>query len=313
MMHTESDRKTGFTLVELLVVIAIIGILVAMLLPAVQAAREAARRTQCMNNFKQIGLAFHNYHDAMLSFPLGELYIHSTSCYSGPDMAEYYAKGWGVRILPYLELVELGKSYDVEFDFWGIYGPYQIDLGLTRIETFQCPSDGQDELIGVGSNGNVYTNHPNGIYFYETNVGGVADSKSSWKAGAHNFRQCPIIDGDGMLLNLTRVRIRDVVDGTSKTLLVGELTGGESGSKQGFQWVHINIFTTLLGINGPDSIPGGAAFTNTGNNGFSSYHPGGCHFARADGSVHFESQDIDALILKALTTRAGQDSIEVEP
>jgi prepilin-type N-terminal cleavage/methylation domain-containing protein len=305
------NRRHGFTLVELLVVIAIIGILVAMLLPAVQAAREAARRTQCMNNFKQIGLAFHNYHEAMLCFPLGELYIHSG--YSEPGLTDYYAKGWGVRVLPYLELVDLGDKFDIENGIWGIYGPNQVDLGLTRIETFQCPSDGQDELIGVGSNANPYTNHPNGIYFYETNVGGVADSQSSWKAGAYNFRQCPIVDGDGMLLNLTRVRIRDVVDGTSKTLLVGELTGGEQGSTKGHQWVHLNLFTTLFGINGPDTIPGGDDFQVTGNDCFSSYHEGGCHFARADGSVHFESQDLDALVLKALTTRAGQDAVESPP
>ena len=305
-LYNRRPFHSGFTLVELLVVIAIIGILVAMLLPAVQAAREAARRTQCMNNFKQIGLAFHNYHDAMVCFPLGELYIH-VGC--EPGLTSYYGKGWGVRILPYLELVELGKSYDVEFGIWGIYGPHQVELGLTRIETFQCPSDGQDELIGVGSNLNPYTNHPDGIYFYETNVGGVADSQSPWKVNG----QCPIVEGDGMLLNLKRVRIRDVVDGTSKTLLVGELTGGEQGSAQGHQWVHFNLFTTLFGINGPDTIPGGDDFKRTATDCFSSYHPGGCHFARADGSVHFESQDLDALVLKALTTRAGQDTIESNP
>ena len=91
--------------------------------------------------------------------------------------------------------------------------------------------------------------------------------------------------------------------------MVGEITGGEQGSHQGYQWVHFNLFSTAFGINGPGSIPGDGVYTKTGNDTFSSYHPGGCHFLRADGSVKFESENIDAAILTTLTTRAGGEVI----
>ena len=301
-----NDRR-GFTLVELLVVIAIIAILIALLLPAVQAAREAARRTQCMNNFKQIGIALHNYHSARSKFPNGELYVHTAHNPLGLD--QYYAKGWGVRILPYMEQLELSNLYSEENGIWGIYGPNQIDHGLNRIEMFQCPSDPQDELMGVGGNGNTYTNHPNGIMFYKTNVGGVADSVSPWAVG--EIGGIPSVNGDGMMLNFNSVGIRDVFDGTSNTLMVGELTGGEPGSNRGHQWVHYNLFTTFNGINGDGTIPGSGVFQRPPllDDSFSSYHPGGCHFLRADGSAHFESENMDQVVLSALTTRAGGEVI----
>ena len=314
------QRTAAFTLVELLVVIAIIAILVALLLPAVQAAREAARRTQCSNHFKQIGVAAHNYHTADGRFPLGELYVHTA--WNPLGLEQYYAKGWAVRILPYMEQVELSNLYSVENGIFGIYGPNQIDLGLNRIEHYLCPSDPQDELIWVGSNRNTYTNisipgTDLGIAFYKTNVGGVVDSLSSWEPGDQHGDygdgtgtgrgQMPLIHGDGMMLNVLAVKIRDVFDGTSNTLMIGELTGGEQGSHRGPQWVHFNLFTTVFGINGPGSIPGDGFFERTLDDTFSSYHPGGCHFLRADGSVHFESETIDAAILAALTTRRGGD------
>ena len=303
-------RLSGFTLVELLVVIAIIAILIALLLPAVQAAREAARRTQCMNHFKQIGIAAHNYHSAQNKFPLGELYMHSASMqFFPPGTDQYYAKGWAVRILPYMEQVELSNLFSVENGIFGIYGPNQIDLGLKRINTLQCPSDPQDELMGVGSNANTYTNHPNGIMFYKTNVGGVADSVSPWEQG--EIGGIPSVNGDGMMLNFNSVGIRDVFDGTSNTLMVGEVTGGEPGSSRGHQWVHYNLFTTFNGINGDGTIPGSGVFQRPPllDDSFSSYHPGGCHFQIADGSAQFISEFIDADVLAALTTRAGGEPI----
>jgi len=311
MGRHDSRYRHGFTLVELLVVIAIIAILIALLLPAVQAAREAARRTQCMNNFKQIGIALHNYHSSVSKFPMGELYVHTA--WNPLKLDQYYAKGWGVRILPYMEQLELSNLYSVENGIFGIYGPNQIDLGLNRIKIFQCPSDPQDELMWVGSNRNTYTNISKpgsdlGIAFYKTNVGGVADSITRWKPGDALY-QCNVIDGDGMLMNIIPVRIRDVFDGTSNTLMVGELTGGEPGSHGGHQWVHVNIFSTVNGINGPATIPGEGRYQNIEEVGFSSYHPGGCHFLRADGSVHFESENMDQVVLTALTTRAGGEVI----
>ena len=112
-----------------------------------------------------------------------------------------------------------------------------------------------------------------------------------------------------MLMNIIPVRIRDVFDGTSNTLMVGELTGGEPGSHQGNYWVDWNIFSTIEGINGPATIPGEGFYQRIEEICFSSYHPGGCHFLRADGSVKFESENMDQLILSALTTRRGGEVI----
>jgi len=299
MRQHDSRYRHGFTLVELLVVIAIIAILIALLLPAVQAAREAARRTQCMNNFKQIGIALHNYHSARSKFPTGEVYIHHAfNPYSGKN---YYGPGWSTRILPYMEQLELSNLYSVEDAEWGVYGRETINLGLNRIKAYVCPSDFQDEALNVGAQWG------SPILWWKTNASGVADSVSHWKIGNQFVNQCPVIEGDGMLLNLTTVRVRDVFDGTSNTLMVGEMTGSEPGSKKGWVWVHFNIRSTANGINGPGSIPGDGVFTRTGFDGFSSYHPGGCHFLRADGSVRFESENIDAALLAALTTRRGGD------
>ncbi len=291
----------AFTLVELLVVIAIIAILIALLLPAVQAAREAARRTQCSNNFKQIGIALHNYHSSQGSFPNGEIYIHHQhNAHSGNN---YYGAGWGTRILPYMEQLELSDRYRVEDAEWGVYGRQTVNLGLNRIKSYVCPSDFQDEALDVGA---IWGSR---ILWWKTNAAGVADSISHWKPGNHNVNQCPVIDGNGMLMNLTTIRVRDVFDGTSNTLMVGEMTGGEPGSKKGWTWVHFNIKSTASGINGPGTIPGEGVLNRTGFDSFSSYHPGGCHFQLADGSVRFISENIDVVTLASLTTRRGGEPI----
>jgi len=306
MGRYDSRYRHGFTLVELLVVIAIIAILIALLLPAVQAAREAARRTQCNNNFKQIGIALHNYHSALGTFPVGEIYVHNQQNPLGRD--QYYGKGWGIRILPYIEQVELGNLYSVENGIFGVYGPNQVDLMLNRIEQYMCPSDPQDELMFIGSTANVYLNCPTGICAYQTNVGGVADATSRWKPG-DGLYQCITVIGNGMLYNLLPVKIRDVYDGTSNTLMVGEITGDEPGSHRGPNWTHFNVFSTFNGINGPATIPGEGFYQRIEEPCFSSYHPGGAHFLRVDGSVHFESENIDQAVLAALTTRAGGEVI----
>ena len=300
-------QRTGFTLIELLVVIAIIAILIALLLPAVQAAREASRRTHCANNFRQIGVAFHNYHSAHDRFAPGLINRHTSL--TGPGYVNFVGAGFCAFLLPYLEQVVIDDQWDWVGDGWhGVYGPHNIYVGKNRIEAYLCPSDPQDELLHVGSNANTYTNDPDGIFWWKTNVAGVADSFSAWEDAASPWSR-PIADGDGMLMNLRAFRVAEVFDGTSNTVMVGEITGGESGSKSGIPWAHWNLSSPSLGINGPATIPGEGFFRATVDH-FSSYHPGGCHFLRVDSSVQLVSENIDQMILDAMVTRAGGEVIQ---
>ena len=300
-------QRTGFTLVELLVVIAIIAILIALLLPAVQAAREAARRTQCANNFKQIGIAFHNYHSAHGRFAPGVVYHHSLQ-YAGP-FGDFYGPGFLIFLLPFLEQNAINDQWDWPGDgLWGVYGPHNIHIGKNRIEAFLCPSDPQDELLWIGSSANTYINDPKGIVWWNCNMAGVADSLSAWEDPDNPYSR-PINYGDGMLMNLRAIRVAEVFDGTSNTLMMGEVTGGESGSEKGMHWIHWNLSSPSVGINGPGTIPGEGIYSRTADR-FSSYHPGGCHFQRADGSVPFVSENIDQAILDATVTRAGGEVIQ---
>ncbi len=301
-MPTSSRRTSAFTLVELLVVIAIIGVLVALLLPAVQAARDAARRTHCINNFKQVGLALQNYHSAQKTFPPGEQQFEVPFCNPrGP--AFYIGKGWSVSILPYMEQSAIDDAYrnNDPGPYQLVYSVNNINVGAKRVVEYICPSDPQDELIQVGTNP-----HTGGtIQWYKANVSGIADSRSAWT----NNLQCIKINGNGMLMNLRAIRISRVTDGTSKTFMVGEVTGGKSGSKDGWVYVHFVIKSPFWGINGVGTIPGTGVYKRTGDDCFSSYHTGGCHFTFVDGSVQFIRDAIDAAVLEALCTRAGGETI----
>ena len=308
----------GFTLVELLVVIAIIGILVAMLLPAVQAAREAARRLQCANHFKQVGLALHNYHDARSTFPTGQFLwlpgdgMNDSNCGvhdSNTPGGIYF--GWATFILPFLEQQEIYDQAD--FGAWSagdLITNYAF-MGLL-IDTYVCPSNpqgGEFGFTGVGPPPSGFNGNDKDDARL-TSMAGVSDSDEWLCVGAWPKA---LSVSDGMLAEQEGCRIADVRDGTSKTLMVAEVTGGGPGSQRGHYWIANDLIDTRDGINGPFSVPGDMTIAGQGfsyrDTGPSSYHPGGCQFLLADGSVHFLSESISLTALIALTTRDGGDSV----
>ena len=176
-LHTSRFRiLSGFTLVELLVVIAIIGILVALLLPAVQAAREAARRTHCINNFKQIGVAMHNYHTALRTFPPGMAIFQITDPQFATPPPPFNGLGWSGLILPYLESQAVYDLFDYSIEPYEIFSGTNTEAGALRIATYVCPSDPYDGLVEVGTDDGVPYS------WWKTNAGAVADSIHAWYA-----------------------------------------------------------------------------------------------------------------------------------
>ncbi|MBN2291223.1 MAG: DUF1559 domain-containing protein [Pirellulales bacterium] len=311
-------KNKGFTLVELLVVIAIIGILIALLLPAVQAAREAARRMQCAGNLKQVGLALHNYHASYRCFPPGTTWNWSKA---------YYGWSWSVFILPYLEAGALDDAIDFDSAYWLTGG---CESGAYSLPIYNCPSDPQAGGWSEWSSGQSLGKTPVEDY-RTTNITGVADSLI-WE------RNDPYGENrNGMLFANKSIRISDVTDGTSSTLFVGEVTGARgrhpTEGDAWFQhtWFAYNCHGLRYGINGPTTLPGGRNDSPGGdpidgagypsNNrhaelfaelGFSSWHPGGCHFGMVDGSVHFFTTEMDLAVLQARATRAGGETIDAE-
>ncbi|QDU60400.1 Type II secretion system protein G precursor [Planctomycetes bacterium Pan216] len=296
-------RWAGFTLVELLVVIAIIGVLVALLLPAVQQAREAARRIRCKNNFKQIGVALHSYHASYGLFPLSDHRDSGRGC-SGSEwsVSQVYRFAWGAHLLPFLDRTATYEKINFSINY-NVSPSKAIDAVGASVGVFLCPSDPQRDprcnRTGAINNGGPSNKDDLG----RTNMAGVADSRT-WECASSWGRT----DGDGVLFNNSSTSLGDIADGSKNTLMVGEVTGSSPGSYDGNYWSVVNHFDTAGGINGPNTLPGGGVW-NFARQEFSSYHPGGAHFLLGDGSVQFVSDSIDIGMLEALTTRAGNEVI----
>lgn len=208
------SSKTGFTLVELLVVIAIIGVLVALLLPAIQAAREAARRSQCTNNMKQVGLSLQNYHSALGSFPVGTVAKDYGHVYSGALP----------QLLPYLEQQNVKNLYDPKKRWW----KQSAEVSATKVATFNCPSASQENPFAEDFLAGIIDNYIYGTTDYTLSKGS-SDAMCIY-SGFLTKREGP---GDmdparrGVFDFEWKTAIRQITDGTSNTFAIGEASGSD--------------------------------------------------------------------------------------
>jgi len=305
------SSRRGFTLVELLVVIAIIGILIALLLPAVQAAREAARRSQCTNNLKQMGIALHTYHDTLKTFPPGGIW------WTNNTGAANWSKNRGSLLVYLLPYVEQNPLYD-SFDFGSNIAYQQFAsppstgspyIAGTILSVYRCPSDKSpdrnDETVNgipagnlamfsyAGSKGPTLTgNNPAGSCperaIYAAYALSTSDSKPAGPFTRMGRKYC--------------AKMREITDGLSNTIFVGEIRG-ECAKPVQRGWAHASntqgMISTIYPINydtcNKDQSQGPCHWYNNWSTefGFKSLHPGGANFLFGDGSVHFVSETID--------------------
>lgn len=315
-------NEKGFTLVELLVVIAIIGILVALLLPAIQAAREAARRTKCANNFKQIGIAVHNYHDTRRQLP--------------PYRVLDGQQTWLHLILDYMEESQVKGMWDSKL---GCFYDQTYATRTAVIPAFICPSQSHESLIAFGPNPNDGSHgHPS----TDPHGGGAWEgSISDYRAVASST--CPIYDRFGILIgnwndgnshlqdgaippcDRTSVRfhgsspplnrgvagframtgLKNITDGTSKTLLGGEVGRASSEDSHAFNGDHNPGIE--IGEKKPFCARCAQNKAEGGDTGFGSVHSGTVLFVMCDGSVQAVSRETDVAVLDRMATREGDD------
>jgi prepilin-type N-terminal cleavage/methylation domain-containing protein len=339
---SEQRANRGFTLVELLVVIAIIGVLVALLLPAVQAAREAARRTQCTNNLKQLGLAAHNYHDVYSAFPPGvSRYTRSAS--AGVPGYASLDQSWATRLLPFLEQTTIQISYELPGTSWtGASAGPGTATSKIMLPVFLCPSDVKKPVRGTSAiSAYAPTNYVACTGDDQRFV--RATSGNSWDGRPQRLHQ-------GMFRTSSWVSLGDAIDGTSNSMafsevrlggplgngllisndgaggLVNCLAGAPTGNvnndyPRGWSWyaakyAHSWGYTALIPPNDQVTLRAGydCIGEQTGSEvglGARSWHPGGVLVAMGDGSTRFVSETIDIVAWRAAATIAGKEAIQL--
>ena len=296
MRISKSPFRSGFTLIELLVVIAIIAVLIALLLPAVQQAREAARRTQCKNNLKQIGLAMHNYHDTYRTLPIAAIGAHGGT--------------WQVRIMPFLELGNLYDQYDFNV---GYTATANDDVTAHRLAAFTCPSDTPHKRNSVTKHNYAANFGSTVLYqdYYQDVLNGVP------------FLGAPF--GNTVYSDRANFAFRDIPDGLSNTLMIAEVRQGVGNDLRGYTWYgNASFFTAYVSPNGaaPDVLTSPSYCDSQPAQGMPctsnttalptmlaarSRHTGGVQAVFCDGSVRFISENIALNTWRALSsTRGGE-------
>ncbi len=288
-------KRNAFTLVELLVVIAIIGVLVGLLLPAVQAAREAARRMQCTNNLKQIGLAVHNYVDTHRVFPSG-FYFQGVGMLNRGDRARRLPGfTWTSSILPFIEQSSIYNQLDFS---QRIYLQPNRALVSSRVPVAVCPSSANPTIhkaMGTTGTGFGYSD-PGLLASNYVGCGGAFTTSQYYDSAAERR--------NGVIMEDTKFSFSSVTDGTSNTVLAGETVYHGTGTVGSFTWDttwfgHYQVATgTADAPEAPMRVgqyrtnPPSIASADIKRNSFSSKHTGGANFVLTDGSVHFIAQTI---------------------
>ncbi|SIO59721.1 prepilin-type N-terminal cleavage/methylation domain-containing protein/prepilin-type processing-associated H-X9-DG domain-containing protein [Singulisphaera sp. GP187] len=323
--HPSTRNRSGFTLIELLVVIAIVAVLVALLLPAVQTAREAARRVQCTNNLKQIGLGFQNYHSLNDVFPIGGFggSLPTEAVGDSQGVQARRINSWGTAILPFVEQAPLYNS--INQSRWYINAENSTAAG-TIISTYICPTNATMSL--TRPNGE----NPKGPSLYGRNDYSGNYGERAVRCFPATTCQNTYDDlGDtskiarGMTLTVSTapISIKHITDGTTYTIVAGEAHEAAFGSWMG----HKNFLDQSAPINARNgTVPGtiwascqvAKGNTTIGRLGcdfsqeFASYHSGGAAFAFADGSARFLKESINNKVLGALLSRKGQEIVSAD-